>query len=403
MRRFAQVLSADVLAKAALGVVSVALIRFMPSEEFARYALAVAVATVGAQILAGGFNRIYIIGHDRLGVAGRAGPFLATQLALLVLLALLAIPFADALGGTYPLAVAVATGMVLSEFAKTLFQRELAFARYSAIEVGRALTQALAIAILIGAMGSGLRAPAVLAMQAAALLGVVAVALVPRLKWHDLFDVASSAEITRSVVAGPYAVLFVYFALVAVFSQVDILMLKGLADNFAVASYAAAFRYYSLLMLALGAMHAVLLPAVQQAESAGALDALYRQHFRLLVLFAPAVALAAWLAGWVLPWVDGGRYPDAVPAFRILAASAVISFACSPHVNLLMKLHRFRFLLGLIIAALAIAVLLNLVLVPRAGAVGAAWATLMASACVTVPVFLAARRLRSLGPAGSVT
>jgi O-antigen/teichoic acid export membrane protein len=146
----------------------------------------------------------------------------------------------------------------------------------------------------------------------------------------------------------------------------------------------------------------VLLPAVQQAETPEALEALYRQHLRLLAVFAPAVALAAWLAGWVLPWIDRGRYPEAVPVFRILAASAVVSFACSPHVNLLMKLHRFRFLFALIVAALGIAVLLNLVLIPRAGAVGAAWATLVASACVTVPIFLAARRMRSWRPTRSV-
>jgi O-antigen/teichoic acid export membrane protein len=198
------------------------------------------------------------------------------------------------------------------------------------------------------------------------------------------------------VIAGPYAWLVAYFAVLAVFSQVDVLLLKALSDERTLAAYGSALRYYALLSLALGAVHAVLLPAIQRAASQAELDTLYAQHFRLLALFVPAVALAALAAGWILPWIDLGRYPDAVPAFRILAASAVISFAFSPHVNVLLKRERFRFLFLLIVAALAVDIVLNLALIPRFGAAGAAAATLLASACVTVPIFLASRRARPL-------
>jgi O-antigen/teichoic acid export membrane protein len=144
----------------------------------------------------------------------------------------------------------------------------------------------------------------------------------------------------------------------------------------------------------LGAAHAVLLPAVQSASDAAALARIYRQHFGVLVMFASAVIVAAWGAGVLLPWIDQGRYPDAVPAFRVLCASAIISFACSPHVNVLMKLQRFRLLLYLVLGGLGVAVALLIALVPLAGAVGAAWATLIAAACINVPIFLIANGLR---------
>jgi O-antigen/teichoic acid export membrane protein len=115
----------------------------------------------------------------------------------------------------------------------------------------------------------------------------------------------------------------------------------------------------------------------------------------LLVVFIPAVALGALMAGWVLPWIDLGRYPDAVPTFRILAVSAVLSFAFSPHVNLLMKHERFRFLFILIVFALVVHVLLCLLLITRFGAPGAAAATLVGSACVTVPIYFESRRLKA--------
>jgi len=396
MKRFVQVLSFDVLAKAVLGLVAVALIRFMPTDQFAAYTLALSVATLAAQVLAGGFNRIYIVGYERLGLADRTEPFLGLQLALVALAGILGLPAAGALEGLYAAVVALAAAIVLSEFSKTYFQRELRFGRYSAIEIGRVIAQAAAIIGLIAVYGGAVKASAVLWIQAAALAGAFLVALGARLAWRRVSALRAWGSLLRGAAAGgPYAYLFAYFGVLAVFSQIDVVLLKLLSEERTLASYGSALRYYALLSLALGAVHAVLLPSIQRAETREALDSLYAQHLRLLVVFIPGVALAALAAGWLLPWIDLGRYPDSVLAFRILAVSAVLSFAFSPHVNLLMKHERFRFLFVLIVIALAVHVLLCLLLIPRFGAPGAAAATLIASACVTVPIFFESRRLKA--------
>lgn len=393
MKRFFQVLSFDVLAKVVLGLVSLALIRYMPVEQFAGFTLAVSVATLAAQALAGGFNRIYVVGFETLSLAGRASAFLGFQLTLVAVVAMAGVLVADALNSLYPAALALALGIVLSEFAKTYYQRELRFGRYSAIEVGRAAGQALGVGLLIVVYRDTLGAAPVIWIQAAALALSFAVALAAVMRWTEVFAPAAIARVARTVLLGPYGYLLAYFAVLAVFSQIDVLMVKALAGEHTLATYGSALRYYGLLSLALGAVHAVLLPAIQRAATAADLRRLYREHFRLVLLFAPAVLLGAWLAGWILPWVDGGRYPDAVAAFRVLAASAIVSFAFSPHVNLLLKRGRFRFLFLLIIAASAVAFAANLVLIPRFGAPGAALGTAIASACANVSFFLLARRL----------
>jgi O-antigen/teichoic acid export membrane protein len=395
VRRFVQVLSFDIVAKAVLGLVAVALIRFMPTEQFAAYTLALAVATLTAQILAGGFNRIYIVGYDRLALAGHVEPFLGLQLALIAVAGVLGVPAAAAFRGLYPAVVALAAAVVLSEFSKTYFQRELRFGRYSAIEIGRVVAQAVAIVALIAMYGRSVQAGAVLWIQAAALAGAFFFALGARLSWRRVPALRVGRALLRGVVAGPYGYLFGYFGVLAVFSQTDVILLKILSDERTLASYGSALRYYALLSLALSAVHAVLLPSIQRAETREALDTLYTQHQHLLVVFIPAVALGALAAGWVLPWIDLGRYPDAVPTFRILAVSAVLSFAFSPHVNLLMKHERFRFLFILIVFALVVHVLLCLLLITRFGAPGAAAATLVGSACVTVPIYFESRRLKA--------
>jgi O-antigen/teichoic acid export membrane protein len=394
MRRFVQVLTFDVAAKVVLGLVAIALIRYMPTEQYAALTLAASVATLAAQTLAAGFNRIYIVGYDRLALAGQAEPYLLLQLGLVALLGIAASPLAAAFSGLYGTTLALALAIVASEFSKTYYQRELRFWRYSTIEIGRSVAQAAGILGLIALYGHTLEAMHVLWVQTAALAAAFGLAAGPVLSWSRLGHPGVAIGLFRAIVTGRYAYLFAYFALLAVFSQTDVLMLKLLTDDVTLASYGAALRYYTLLSLALGAVHAVLLPAIQQATTTQELERLYADHFRLLGIFAPGVFLAGWAAGWVLPWVDRGRYPDAVAAFRVLAASTVISFAFSPHVNLLLKLERFRFLFLLIALALGVDIALNLVLIPRFGAVGAAWATLIASACVTVSIFFVSQRTR---------
>jgi O-antigen/teichoic acid export membrane protein len=394
MKHFTQVLSVGLLAKVALGAVTIALIRFMPVEEYAALTFAVSAAGLAAQIFSSGFNRIYIVGYERYALAGKIGGLLLLQLAGIAVLALAFAPLAGTFRGLYIASAVFASAIMLSEFAKTYYQRDLRFGRYSAMEIGRTLLQGAAVGGLLLAYRDRLAAAPVLWAQSGALALAFCVVLWPALRSNRLTDLGSAGPLARSIAGGPYAFLFVYFSVIAVFSQVDVVMVRWLGDDRVLASYGAALRYYGVLSLALGAVHAVLLPAIQQARVGPELDALFAQHFRLVLIYAPIVVLFAAVAGGVMPWVDQGRYPDSVIAFRVLALSAVVSFAFSPHVNLLMKMERFRFLVVLVAVALVVNLALLLWLVPRQGAIGASFAVLVAAACVTVPIFLESRRLR---------
>src|SRR5580765_4759897 len=143
MKHFVQVLSVDILAKLALGAVSIALIRFMPVGEYAALTLAVSAAGLAAQVISAGVNRIYIVGFERHALAGKVEILLALQLAGVAAAALVALPFSGIFRGLYPVAAALAGAMVISEFSKTYYQRELRFASYSLIEFGRTAVQAV--------------------------------------------------------------------------------------------------------------------------------------------------------------------------------------------------------------------------------------------------------------------
>ena len=387
-----QVFAFDLGSKIMLGVLGLLLIRHLPATEYAAYTFALSLAAFATQSLAATFNRLYILTAPRAG-AHAEWSSIGLQLALLAVLAVLGLPLAASLDGLYGLVALLAAASCAAEFAKTYYQRELRFLRYSVIELSRSLLFFAAASGLIAVHGSGLGAAAVLAAQAASLLVVAAWALGKEARRWQPPGRGEIARFARSAVRGDYAWLFGYFFMLGIFTQADIFMLKIAGDDDMLATYGSAFRYYSILSLALGSVHAVMLPMVQRSSSHRELQSLFDKHRQLAAGFVVIVALCGWLAEWVIPWVDAGKYPDAVTAFRVLCVSAVISFAFSPHVNLVVRFERFRFLLLLILTALAVNVGLALLLIPSHGAIGAALAMLVSAAVVTVSIFAESRRL----------
>ncbi|MDZ4730671.1 MAG: polysaccharide biosynthesis C-terminal domain-containing protein [Xanthomonadales bacterium] len=387
------VFSADLASKILLGLTWLLLIRYLPTEEFALLTLATSVATVASQMLGSSINRIYIL--DNTAGSVDPAPLVTFQAAALLLLGIAGLLFSDALPGViYLLTVLLALGMLLSDFGKTMYQKQLRFSAFSFIELARAALVSTALIVLLMRYGNEVRTWQVIAVQAAA-LGLLSLIVISRhINLREALNLQHGMDLLKPVFGNGHGYLFAYFFALAFFSQADIFLIKVLSDQETLASFGSASRYYQLLSLALGAVHAVFLPTMQQLASRAAVDDFFTRHFRMLLAFAPLVGICALAAPWVLPWIDLGRYPDAVPTFQILCLSAIISFAFSPHVNLVFTHRRFRFLLVLIVLALAVNIVLGVLLIPSYGGQGAAVATLIASACVTVPIFILSRKLR---------
>ncbi len=388
------VLSADLASKVLLGLTWLLLIRYLSAEEFAVLTLATSVATVASQMLGSSINRIYIL-DSTATVHGSPGSLALFQVGALLLLGIAGLPFSGELPGiAYPLTILLALAMLLSDFGKTMYQKQLKFAAFSFIELARSSLVSAALIVLLVQFGTGVRTWQVIAVQSAALWSLSLVVISRHLDLREALDFRHGVFLLRPIFGNGHGYLFGYFFVLAFFSQADIFLIKALSGQETLAAFGSAARYYQLLSLALGAVHAVILPTMQRLETPEAMDAIFGRHFRMLLVFAPIVGVCALAAPWVLPWVDLGRYPAAVPTFQILCLSVIISFAFSPHVNLVFAHRRFRFLLILIVVALAVNVGLGIVLIPAYGGQGAAAATLIASACVTVSINILSRRLR---------
>jgi O-antigen/teichoic acid export membrane protein len=391
MKSILQVFSFDLISKAMMGALGVIIIRFMQENEYADYTFALSLVFFITQILSMSFNRIYIVGFHKLDLNDSLA-FLGYQLVCIGLLICITAPFQHLMNGVYWFTVALVSATCLSEFSRTILQHELRFLRFSFVELFRSSLFFICVLFLISVVQYKMQAWQVLLCQAGAMFTSFLVFFRARIQIRGNLLVRRALDIALAVIAGKYRYLFGYFSLLALFSQLDVFMLKGLGSNFSLATYGSAFRYYSLLMLSLAAVHSVLLPSIQKVESIEDWDRIHAGLRRMLLVFVPLAFLGAWLSQWIIPWIDKGKYPDAVTVFRILAVSSVFSFAFSPHVNIVLRFEDFKFLFLVIIGGLLLAATLNLLLIPRYQAVGSAIATLVGFGFNNLLIFLRSRK-----------
>lgn len=97
-----------------------------------------------------------------------------------------------------------------------------------------------------------------------------------------------------------------------------------------------------------------------------------------------ATLFMAIAAGFVVPLIWGARYVDAVPILRVLyltVAPLYIGFVCSFTAY---ALHLERQTLRALTAAAVLNIVLNVMAIPLAGPMGAAWTTLATEVFVAV-------------------
>lgn len=218
------------------------------------------------------------------------------------------------------------------------------------------------------ALGGGLTAAAATYALADVVSGlVVPIVASRRISWADSDPAARAHLQLRATLplAAASAVNVVYYKL-------DVWILALMAGPAAVATYTIAGRLADLVMLPSRALNSV---SLALSEGSGPRVGLRALSFRSLMMTAPGVILGLVCVGPVLPALLGHQYRSAVQPTRVLLLSCLLTavlLAVAPSVAIR---RRALFLAGSS-AALAANVSLNLVLIPRLGATGAALASL---------------------------
>lgn len=365
----------------------------MPSDQFAAYTVVIAIISVLEGIIVSAFNRIFIVGYKRFDIGEEMGAFFAAQLVVLIVLWLAIWPFKGCTPSLYVLALLLALALCATEFLRTAYQRVLRFNRFSQVLLVKSMFFLAMVGVIILCSAHMQAWHAVLA-QALAALAVSLPLIIRRKMLNNFFHLNTALKTICSILSGEYIYLFVYLFILSFFSQISVFMLNIFSDKQNLATYGSAFRYYGFLLIGLNSVKSVYMPVIQNALTGAEINKIFHKHRQLILLSLPIFLFGCLISNWVIPWIDQGKYPDAPVVFQVLSLSALVSFAFSPHITVLMKSERFLFLMVLIVIGFSLNIIINYLFIPTYGALGAAFSTLIAYGFVNSGFFVYSRKIR---------
>jgi O-antigen/teichoic acid export membrane protein len=170
--------------------------------------------------------------------------------------------------------------------------------------------------------------------------------------------------------------LTAYLLAAAGFAYIDVIVASIFLDERGIATLGATLRYLSVALAAIPAIGAVLRVRVSQTDVVDSGEnqrALILHWLRVTVLPGAAVlGISIALVPFVIPLIDGGRYPGSIIALQILLVSAVAAYVSEPGSNVLMAQDRNAALAMLFGVALAVNFVGDLLVAPRWGVTGIA-------------------------------
>jgi O-antigen/teichoic acid export membrane protein len=393
-----------VVTLAAGGALAIYAIRTLSVEDFGRYSIALALATVLSLISEMGISSLAVreIATQPEREPEVLGVAIAAELITSVVAAALLIPAALLL--RYPtevvVLVAIAAGAVLVQgllaALETPFQARRAMSYVAAFGALQGIvTAAVGFPLLaLGAGPAGLMSALVIGYAVTCLGGVWALhRAVIRPRWRGVPGRLRGFIFAAMPIAATGGVTILY-------ERIDLLLVSKLDSTDAAAIYAVALQ---------ALMYTNLLPAVVTTAFFPLLAANLRddreQGRRSVILLAriflflsmPLIIVLVVCGDELVTFVLGDRYKDAAEPLAIISGSMVLGFLNYLFWNALLAAYEERAKLKIMLVALPLNVALNLVLIPPYGPTGAAIALLASDLLVGIwQVLVVDRRVFSI-------
>jgi O-antigen/teichoic acid export membrane protein len=172
-----------------------------------------------------------------------------------------------------------------------------------------------------------------------------------------------------------------YYLCLSAFGQMDIIMLSRYTNETEVAIYGVAFRYFTMALLLLEAINAVLLPKFSQPnmQNSQAQRSFLKNWLRFSVWAIIPVFLFVIFGRKPFIWLNGPNYANSFYILVIFAFGTWLSLMLSPLTNILISRRDFRFMFFLGACALLTSIIGSLILIPLWHGIGAAIVVVIAN------------------------
>lgn len=381
----------------------VILIRNLSKADFGLYTNFAAVMTFVAAIIGAGLNMVtttyaaeYISIHKKTP-SHIFGWNLIFQILFLSAVIVLVVPNSAKLSlylfgsSLYSKAILLgvigAIGFVLVETARTIFQASEEFKKYGIINFLTEFTILAGILVLWKINGLNFRNTVILWISVLPIWALTLL-IVLKSKISFSFKMRGFKELLRG---GNWLIL--YFLFLSLFKRMDIFMLSRYRSVEEVATYGVAFGYYTLLLLLLRSIHAVLLPKFSKIESK---DLELQRKFtdkwiKLSFLAVIPAGIVALLARPLMIFLNGPAYLGSVFPFQLFCIGVVLSLMFNPIANILMGRKEYFFFAMVGLAAFFINIVGHYLFTPLYGAVGATIVTIVSYAIVNITIYYKVR------------
>jgi PST family polysaccharide transporter len=205
------------------------------------------------------------------------------------------------------------------------------------------------------------------------------------------------SPMARRLLHGGFVVSIVTIAS-TIYLRIDQVMLHSMAGDFVLGHYAAAVRVSELFEALPAAFGSALFPLLCISLT----DApRFRRNldigFRYMILAGAGLSVACCVGARPIMHLYGGaKYADSAPLLAVLVWSEIPIFFASTFCNGLMAAGLQKLVLWPTVTGAAVNVVLNLYLIPRWGALGASWATVIAYWFCWTVVFIPIRASRDM-------
>lgn len=393
-RGFAAVLGGDVAAKVFTAGFVVLAIRHLPVTSFASYTYLSSLVILAYTIVSGIFNRQFLLMPPE-SCNERRFRSLQVGATALAFMACVAIFRPDASISAVLAAATCAAASAAYDFHRTAAQKRQRFGAYASVEVGRTLIM-LSLGLLVLLVPPAHQIDVLLAAQAASYF---VVGFVLRLQPRRSEPRVRYSAIARHFLGAAGLWIIAYWSLVAVVGQAPLLLLAQVGDATSLATLGSAMRYYGIALSVVVAVNVVVLPHLSSGSTPEEVLRRLFQSARLL-LFAAAIVVVGAGAGYAaIPFIDGGKYPQAPQLFVLLCLGLFPGIVMAPISSALLRLNRTADMVLAMLAGLAVTGVITSVTRTAIGAAAAVPAGGLAQLLVGIVVLNRAHRRIVASPA----
>jgi len=172
--------------------------------------------------------------------------------------------------------------------------------------------------------------------------------------------------------------LATFGALQMIYYRVDAVILKSFSGNEVVGYYDLASKFFFMILLIPQLFTTALYPVFSSVQEDGPVfGKMVFRAIKIFILIALPITVGGYfLASPIMELVAGPRYALSGPIFAILMFSVIPFFLLNAYVSVLAIKNTFRLNLHFFILSV-INILLNFLMIPRLGAIGAAYASVI--------------------------